>query len=112
MRWVVSAGALILIAFLLGVREESIARAPALPMSFAHQDHMEVGCATCHHNFLDDTGQGLCIDCHKTDPEIAADIEEMFHDLCRDCHVERQREGLEGGPTRACFACHEGDDLP
>ena len=112
MRWLVVSGILIAMAGLWFIREDSIASAPTLPMSFAHQDHMEVGCATCHHNFVDDTGQGFCIDCHKTDPEIAADVESMFHDLCRECHVQRQRDGLEGGPTRACIGCHQGDDLP
>ena len=44
---------------------------PLLPLTFAHLDHREVNCITCHHNFTDDTGQGLCIDCHSTDPKCA-----------------------------------------
>ena len=105
-------GVLVLASALWLLRDEWLAHRPALPMTFAHQDHVEVGCATCHHNFVDDTGVGLCIDCHKKDPEIAGDMESMFHSLCRDCHVSRQRDGLEGGPTRACADCHQGDDLP
>lgn len=92
------------------LREAQIEAAPMLPMSFAHRHHGEVNCLICHHNYADDSGQGLCLQCHKSDPEIARQFETMFHDLCRDCHIERQRDGLDGGPTRACFGCHEGDD--
>lgn len=109
MRLVAGLLSVLLLAGLWLARERSIASAPVLPLSFAHQDHMDTGCVTCHHNFTDATGQGLCIDCHKTTPAIAGDIQTMFHEFCRDCHVERQREGLDTGPTRACAACHEAE---
>ena len=109
----IAAAVLIIAAALfVSVRAEHIASAPMLPVNFAHLDHQEVNCIDCHHNFVDDTGDGLCFDCHKRDPDIAPDMETMFHDLCRDCHVERQHDDLDGGPTRACFSCHEGDELP
>ncbi len=100
------------IAMLIVLRERSIADAPMLPVNFAHMDHKSVSCIDCHHNFNDSTGLGLCFECHKTDPAIAALIEEQFHDLCRNCHLEKQALAEDGGPTRQCFACHEGDELP
>ena len=51
-------------------RQQMIDTRPLLPLTFAHLDHREVNCITCHHNFSDDTGQGLCIDCHRTDPKV------------------------------------------
>lgn len=104
---------MLLAGTLLGVlREAQIAASERLPVNFAHADHQEVNCIKCHHNFVDASGDGLCLDCHKRDPDIAPRIETMFHDLCRGCHAERQRERLDAGPSRACWSCHEGDQLP
>jgi hypothetical protein len=83
-----------------------------LAVSFAHIDHTDQQCVACHHNFVDDTGGGLCFDCHKTDNEVADLIEEQFHDLCRGCHEKEQLLGDDHGPTRECIACHSKDDLP
>ncbi|MDA1077186.1 MAG: cytochrome c3 family protein [Proteobacteria bacterium] len=94
------------------VRQRSVLLSPVLPMNFAHQDHTEQACFGCHHNFIDDSGHGLCIDCHKTNTEVAGQIETQFHDLCRTCHIENQIQGEDTGPVRACIDCHEGDDLP
>ena len=88
------------------------AERPMLPLTFAHLDHRPVNCVACHHNFIDDTGQGLCFDCHKTDSEVNALIEDQFHTLCRGCHVEKQRLGEDGGPTRQCIDCHTTDEAP
>ena len=88
------------------------AERPMLPLTFAHLDHRSVNCVDCHHNFIDDTGQGLCFDCHKTDPNVNALMEEQFHALCRDCHVEKQRLGEDAGPTRQCIDCHTADEAP
>lgn len=93
-------------------QEDLRAGRPMLPLTFAHLDHHTVNCIACHHNFVDDTGAGLCFDCHKTDPAVNALIEEQFHTLCRDCHVQMQRLGEDGGPTRRCIACHTADDAP
>jgi len=83
-----------------------------LPMNFAHQDHVTVNCVECHHNFVDDTGGGLCMNCHVTDPRVWPLLENQFHHLCRDCHAEKAALGEKGGPPRECMACHTGDDLP
>ena len=113
MRWVAFSVAIGLCATLLAyVRNAQIAAAPMLPVSFAHIDHKEVNCVDCHHNFVDTTGSTSCFSCHKDSPAIASSIEAMFHELCRDCHVDRQRDDLAAGPTRDCQGCHEGDQLP
>ncbi|NKB99890.1 MAG: hypothetical protein GKR90_15520 [Pseudomonadales bacterium] len=85
---------------------------PMLAVSFAHADHVDQSCIECHHNYVDDTGAGMCFDCHKTDPEVNELIEEQFHDLCRNCHIEKQLAGEEHGPTRQCNACHIPDTKP
>ena len=83
-----------------------------LAVNFAHEDHIDQNCVLCHHNFVDDTGLGMCFDCHITDPEVQDLMEEQFHDLCRGCHEEKQNEQDEYGPTRSCLACHVTDDRP
>ena len=85
---------------------------PMLAVSFAHADHTHETCISCHHNYVDDTGTGMCFDCHKTDETVADLIEEQFHGLCRDCHIEKQAAGETHGPTRQCSACHVPDDEP
>lgn len=90
------------------VREQASVQRPLLPVSFEHADHRETACADCHHNFIDDTGGGTCYNCHKYEPDIAADIEKMFHDFCFDCHVHTWQEGEESGPMRVCGDCHPG----
>lgn len=80
--------------------------APMLPVAFEHADHRSVRCVDCHHNFTDRTGTGTCYLCHKQDPAIAADMQAMFHTLCRGCHVELAAEGRPAGPLRRCAACH------
>ena len=85
---------------------------PDLPMKFAHIDHVEEKCVECHHHYQDDTGQGLCLDCHRKDPEVAHLMEQQFHDLCRGCHEEKRLDGEDGGPPRICGDCHQEDFLP
>lgn len=88
------------------------ASASLLPVTFAHTDHTAHNCVACHHNFTDNTGQGFCFDCHKTDPNIAPHIEPMFHGLCQDCHVQLALDGEPHGPVRACQQCHLADMAP
>ncbi len=83
-----------------------------LPMSFAHVNHAKENCIDCHHNYVDGTGGGLCMNCHVTDESIVPLLEEQYHDLCRGCHADKAAEGSDGGPPRECMACHLGDDLP
>jgi hypothetical protein len=107
-----TAAAMIGAVVALALRPTMIEMRPLLPMTFAHADHRDVNCVLCHHNFTDDTGNGLCIDCHKTNVDIRAEIEPMFHGLCRDCHVSRHADGEDGGPVRQCKDCHTADEEP
>lgn len=81
-----------------------------LPMSFAHSDHGGINCADCHHNFVDGSGGGPCMNCHVTTETLWPVLEQQFHDLCRGCHTEKAALGEDGGPPRQCIACHLGDD--
>lgn len=85
---------------------------PVLPMTFAHVDHATERCVDCHHNYVDETGSGLCMNCHVTEPELWPVFEEQFHALCRDCHEKKQVQREESGPTRSCIGCHLDDRLP
>ncbi|MFT5608608.1 MAG: putative CXXCH cytochrome family protein [Neolewinella sp.] len=83
-----------------------------LPMTFAHADHGTENCLQCHHNFLDDTGRGSCINCHQKDSSVNLLIRDQFHDLCMGCHMDRISEGMPAGPLRICDDCHTVDQLP
>ncbi|MEM6709767.1 MAG: cytochrome c3 family protein [Pseudomonadota bacterium] len=82
------------------------------PVRFAHADHGAVACTTCHHEFLDNSGAGLCFDCHRTAPATRQHLEHHFHALCRGCHVNTRLDGDAAGPVRRCSACHARDDEP
>lgn len=43
-----------------------------LGLAFAHADHQTVNCVGCHHEFVDATPRGPCLDCHETDRTVAA----------------------------------------
>ncbi len=79
---------------------------PILPMSFEHQDHVKTNCLVCHHNYLDDTGIDMCMNCHVTNQEVWPLLEDQFHDLCRGCHAEKAAEDADDNPPRECIACH------
>jgi predicted CXXCH cytochrome family protein len=83
-----------------------------LPMSFAHVDHVTIGCSECHHNYVDDTGLEPCMYCHVSNADVRPLLEEQFHTLCRGCHADLAANGEAGGPPRQCIACHLGDELP
>lgn len=108
------AGWLASLAMALGVgileletwRRQAIPQQPLLPVSFAHEDHRDVQCIDCHHNFVDGSGGGTCYACHKHDETVAHEIEAMFHELCEGCHVEKRLAGEKSGPMRECSGCH------
>jgi len=83
-----------------------------LPMTFAHADHAKQQCVACHHNYQDETGQGLCLDCHRNDQEIAFKMRDQFHGLCMGCHMDKRTENERSGPLRHCAACHTKDLAP
>ena len=79
----------------------------ALPLAFPHEPHREVNCLVCHHNWVDHTGAGSCISCHRESAAaLRRSAEATFHVFCRDCHSELASQGHKHGPTRACGACH------
>lgn len=98
--------AVVLLLLAEGYRNQNAAQQPMLPVVFDHADHSTSQCIECHHNFVDDTGGGTCYVCHKHSPEIAAQMEKMFHDFCFGCHVSTRVEGEESGPMRECKGCH------
>lgn len=86
---------------------------PRLEVSFPHEKHRNVNCVTCHHNFVDKTGLGSCLDCHRSArTDLPQSAEATFHRFCRNCHTELAQTTTEHGPTRACSACHfkQGED--
>jgi hypothetical protein len=81
----------------------------ALHVNFPHENHRTVNCITCHHNFVDHTGFGSCLDCHRSPrPDLRQSGEATFHVFCRDCHRDLALQGSKHGPVRECSACHEG----
>lgn len=84
----------------------AIRKHPILAVAFEHKDHQSTQCIDCHHNYVDDTGHDSCYSCHKHDQSVALEIEKMFHDFCRDCHLTEARKGLVSGPFRVCVECH------
>ena len=92
--------------------QNAVYNSPRLPLTFAHADHAKQQCVACHHNYQDDTGQGLCLDCHRSEPEIAFKMRTQFHNLCMGCHTEKWGEGEDSGPLRSCKACHTVDSQP
>ena len=97
-------------ASLMHLRTRLVVQRPLLPITFDHHDHGAVKCATCHHNFFDDTGRDACYFCHKRRPELAVTIEHDFHVFCRNCHTQMQAQGLASGPMRQCSGCHAAPD--
>lgn len=86
---------------------EPITAPPTLPVHFPHEKHTTVNCVACHHNFIDKTGIGSCLDCHRRPrPDLTQSAEATFHTFCRDCHTELARTTEKHGPTRSCSACH------
>ena len=91
-------------------RRQAIPEQPLLPVSFGHEDHRDIQCIDCHHNFVDGTGGGTCYACHKLDEDVGHDIELIFHRFCEGCHVEKRLAGEKSGPLRECRGCHRGPD--
>lgn len=80
-----------------------------LPMSFAHESHFGLPCATCHHEFADHTVGPPCMTCHVTDARVAPLLETQFHGLCQTCHLKERMAGHAAGPARQCIDCHLDD---
>ena len=119
MNWALKIGLLLMLVLLLITLvmstedyRQGMDSAHYLPMTFAHRSHAEQQCVKCHHNYIDDSGQGLCLICHQTDPKVSHLMRDQFHDLCMGCHLKMGKQGEPAGPLRNCVACHARDDLP
>ncbi len=91
------------------MRLSSLRSSPVDHARFAHADHTNFVCTTCHHNFTDRTGTENCISCHKkltTSEKMRVD--RLFHAFCGDCHRREIQAGRKSGPVDRCAACHEG----
>jgi Class III cytochrome C family/Ferric reductase like transmembrane component len=89
------------------LREPIAHRGNMLPLDFPHSKHVEVSCAACHHNFLDDRGLDTCIQCHRSSrADLKMGMEARFHGFCFECH-RHPESGLTGhGPVSECTQCH------
>ena len=97
----------------LGMYRDQMIRASEMqPVAFEHGDHSGESCVECHHDYIDGIGAGMCYFCHKHDQKIAVQMEDMFHDFCRGCHVERTLAGEKAGPVRVCVDCHRRAGSP
>jgi predicted CXXCH cytochrome family protein len=91
----------------LSLREPILARSASLVLDFPHDKHRSVDCIQCHHNFVDRSGQGSCIDCHRSRTAgIQVGIEARFHDFCLGCHRDPPAHFTSHGPVTGCEACH------
>jgi hypothetical protein len=89
------------------LREPILRREHALPLDFPHSKHIEVPCATCHHNFVDDRGLDTCIQCHRSSrPDLKVGIEARFHGFCFECHRHPESALTGHGPVSGCTQCH------
>ena len=89
------------------LREPIVRRVNALPLDFPHSKHVEVSCAACHHNFVDDRGLDTCIQCHRgSRPDLKVGIEARFHDFCFQCHRHPAAALKAHGPVSGCQECH------
>lgn len=96
---------------------ELVRSRPLLPLDFNHQLHGKVNCLTCHHDYADHapsapTGERSCLLCHKKTPALALRIEQDFHTLCRDCHLQQSQAFHATGPIRECQRCHVPPGFP
>ena len=95
----------------LALREPFVRRAEPLLLNFPHDKHRSVTCIECHHNFVDRTGEGSCISCHRSDrAAMRVGAEARFHDFCLSCH--RDPPGSGRGPVTGCDSCHAPPSVP
>jgi predicted CXXCH cytochrome family protein len=91
----------------LSLREPLMPRSASLVLDFPHEKHRSVDCIQCHHNFVDRSGQGSCLDCHRSQTAgIQVGSEARFHDFCLGCHRDPPAHLTSHGPVTGCEACH------
>jgi predicted CXXCH cytochrome family protein len=91
----------------LALREPFAARSERLALNFPHERHRAVSCVTCHHDFIDRSGQGSCVSCHRSGrADLKAGPEARFHDFCLGCHRDPAAYLTGQGPVMGCDTCH------
>ena len=92
---------------------EPTSRPDVIAVNLPHEKHTSVNCVVCHHNYVDHTGTGACIDCHRSGrADLTRSSEATFHTFCRDCHSQLAVQASPHGPTRACRECHHVAVMP
>lgn len=91
----------------LALREPLLHRQERLVLDFPHDRHRAVACVVCHHDYLDRSGQGSCVSCHRSaSPAIQVGAEARFHDFCLGCHRDPPAYLSGHGPVTGCVTCH------
>jgi len=91
----------------LALREPLLARTQRLVLDFPHDKHRAVRCVLCHHDYLDRSGQGSCVGCHRSGrADLRVGVEARFHDFCLDCHRDPPAGLVGHGPVSGCDTCH------
>ena len=91
----------------LALREPFLRRNEPLVLGFPHEKHRAVNCITCHHNFVDRSGEDSCISCHRSGrAAIRVGAEARFHDFCLGCHRDPPAYLTGHGPATGCDTCH------
>lgn len=91
----------------LTLREPLLARNQRLELDFPHDKHRAVRCVLCHHDYLDRSGQGSCVSCHRSDrADLRVGAEARFHDFCLRCHRHPAADLVGHGPVSGCDTCH------
>ena len=91
----------------LALREPLLRRDERLMLDFPHDKHRAVSCIQCHHDYLDRSGEGSCISCHRSGrAPIRVGVEARFHDFCLGCHRDPPAYLAGQGPVAGCDTCH------
>lgn len=91
----------------LALREPFLRRGERLVLDFPHDKHRAVNCIDCHHDYVDRSGQGSCISCHRrASAAIRVGAEARFHDFCLGCHRDSPVSLTRQGPVTGCDTCH------
>ena len=91
----------------LALREPFVARNERLPLDFPHDKHHSVSCVQCHHDYVDRSGQGSCVACHRSGrADLQLGAEARFHDFCLSCHRDPPATLIGHGPVTGCATCH------
>jgi hypothetical protein len=74
------------------------------PVTFTHNVHAKVDCATCHHKDAQDPK--ACTTCHGKDAKgNQPAVKDAFHTKCQTCHKDAAAKGAKA-PTK-CTECHK-----